>query len=85
MVLKSILNKKGKSKFVDAINGTIKNIQLKQKFSRAKEEYVNDCIINGFKINLHEYDELYVASETKKYHGLVLTYLFLGNKYLRYI
>ena len=56
--IKEYFKQKGKSKFFDAINGTVKNIQLKQKFSRAKEEYVNDCIINGLKINLHEYDEL---------------------------
>lgn len=63
--IKKYFKQKGKSKFVDAINGTIKNIQLKQKFSRDKEEYVNDCIVNGLKINLHDYDELYVASESK--------------------
>ena len=63
--IKNYLKEKDKTSFLDAINGTLRNLNLQQEYIKNKEAFINKCIINGLKINLKEYNELYVASETK--------------------
>ncbi|MCI7675812.1 MAG: hypothetical protein MSQ83_05435 [Phascolarctobacterium sp.] len=63
--IKKYFKQKEKANFFEAVRGTIRNVKLKREFNKDKEGYINHCIINGLMIDLHEYDELYVASETK--------------------
>ena len=64
--IKTYLKKHDQQKSIlKALNGTIKNINLKRELKQNKEKFINSCIVNDLEINLMDYNELYVASESR--------------------